>query len=97
MQSVDGRIDCDMVDKISGDEYYTALKSLNCTAVVEGRYSYQLHTCGFDEFKPRNYIPVEKECFYKANDSKVLEISVDTKGILVWDNTKKRTQTVYCQ
>ena len=88
IQSVDGRIDCDMVDKISGDEYYTALKSLNCTAVVEGRHSYQLHTCGFDEFKARNYIPVEKECFYKANDSKVLEISVDTKGVLVWDKTK---------
>ena len=30
MQSVDGRIACDMVDKISGDEYYTALDSLNC-------------------------------------------------------------------
>ena len=38
MQSVDGRIDCDMVDKISGEEYYTALKSLNCNAVVEIRY-----------------------------------------------------------
>ena len=26
MQSVDGRIDCDMVDKISGDEYNTLSK-----------------------------------------------------------------------
>ena len=43
MQSVDGRIDCDMVD-----------------------------TCGFEEFKPNNYIPVGKECFYKAHDSKEL-------------------------
>ena len=88
MQSVDGRIDCDMVDKISGDEYYTALKSLNCNAVVEGRHSYQLHTCGFDEFKVNNYNPIGKECFYKANDSKELEISVDNKGVLLWDKTK---------
>ena len=88
MQSVDGRIDCNMVDKISGDEYYTALKSLNCNTVVEGRHSYQLHTCGFDEFKANNYNPIGKECFYKTNDSKELEISVDNKGVLLWDKTK---------
>ena len=68
MQSVDGRIDCDMVDKISGNEYYIALKALGCTAVVEGRHSYQLHTFGFEEFKSNNYIPVEEECFYNAHD-----------------------------
>ena len=46
MQSVDGRIDCDKVDKISGNEYYTALKALDCTAVLEGRHSYQLSILG---------------------------------------------------
>ena len=35
MQSVDGRVDCDMVDKISGDEYYDALESLDCPSYVE--------------------------------------------------------------
>lgn len=80
MQSVDGRIDCDMVDKINGNEYYIDLKALDCTAVVEGHHSYQLHTCGFEEFKSNNYIPVEEECFYKAHDSKELETSVDNKG-----------------
>lgn len=92
MQSVDGRIDCDMVDKISGDEYYTALNALDCTAVVEGRHSYQLHTCGFEEFKPNKYIPVGKECFYKAHDSKELEISVDNKGVLLWNKTKNENR-----
>ena len=92
MQSVDGRIDCDMVDKISGDEYYTALKALDCTAVIEGRHSYQLHTCGFEEFKPNNYIPVGKECFYKAHDSNELEISSDNKGVLLWDKTKNENR-----
>ena len=92
MQSVDGRIDCDMVDKISGDEYYTALKALDCTAVVEGRHSYQLHTCGFEEFKPNNHISVGKECFYKANGSKELEISVDNKGVLLWNKTNNENR-----
>jgi hypothetical protein len=57
MQSIDGKIACDMVDKISGDEYYTALDSLKCTAFIEGKHSYQIHYCGFDAFK--NDIKVE--------------------------------------
>ena len=61
MQSVDGRIACDMVDKISGEEYYTALESLNCHSVIEGKYSYQLHTCGFDKFQPSGMKSINKE------------------------------------
>lgn len=37
VESIDGRIDCGMVNKISGDEYYTTLDSLDCRASVEGR------------------------------------------------------------
>ncbi|MCH5218432.1 MAG: dihydrofolate reductase family protein [Muribaculaceae bacterium] len=88
VESVDGRIDCDMVDKISGDEYYTALNSLECTSQVEGKYSYQLHHCGFEEFKPKNYAPIGKEVFFKAAEAKGYEISVDTKGTLLWDKTE---------
>ena len=29
MSSVDGRIDCDMTEKIGGDEYYEVLKRLD--------------------------------------------------------------------
>ena len=88
VESVDGRIDCDMVDKISGDEYYTALNSLECTSQVEGKYSYQIHHCGFEEFKPNNYEPIGKEVFFKAAEAKGYEISVDTKGTLLWDKTE---------
>ena len=88
VESVDGRIDCDMVDKISGDEYYTALNSLECTSQVEGKYSYQIHHCGFEEFKPNNYEPIGKEVFFKAAGAKGYEISVDTKGTLLWDKTE---------
>ena len=51
IESVDGRIYCDMVDKISGEEYYTALNSLECASQVEDKYSYQLHYCGFEELE----------------------------------------------
>ena len=88
VESVDGRIDCDMVDKISGDEYYTALNYLECASQVEGKYSYQLHHCGFEEFKPNNYEPIRKEVFFKAAEAKGYEISVDTKGTLLWDKTE---------
>ena len=36
MQSVYGRIDSDIVGKVSGDEHYTSLKALDCSAVVGG-------------------------------------------------------------
>ncbi|MDE5560107.1 MAG: 5-amino-6-(5-phosphoribosylamino)uracil reductase, partial [Bacteroidales bacterium] len=86
MQSVDGRIACDMVDKISGDEYYDALDALDCPSRVEGRYSYQLHCCGFKEFKPTAAGRVGKETFYKASDAKGYQISADSRGILLWDD-----------
>ena len=88
VESVDGRIDCDMVDKISGDEYYTALNSLECASQVEGKYSYQLHHCGFEDFKPNNYEPIGKEVFFKAKEAQGYEVSVDTKGTLLWDKTE---------
>ena len=86
MQSVDGRIACDMVDKISGDEYYDALDALDCPSRVEGRYSYQLHCCGFKEFKPTVAGGVGQETFYKAADAKGYQISADSRGILLWDD-----------
>lgn len=87
MQSVDGRIGCDMVDKISGDEYYDALDSLSCTSHVEGKHSYQIHYCGFEEFKPQRSGSLDKEQWHKASVTNAYSISVDTAGVLLWDNT----------
>lgn len=87
MQSVDGRVACDMVDKISGDEYYDALESLGCHSYVEGKHSYQLHYCGFDEFKPHNKDVVGEEKWHIASHAEGYSISVDTRGVLLWDNT----------
>lgn len=35
--SIDGRIDCSMVEKISGEEYDVALEQLDCPSLLEGR------------------------------------------------------------
>lgn len=87
MQSLDGRVACDMVDKISGDEYYSALESLDCKSHLEGKRSYQIHYCGFDEFTPAVYRAVGKESFHKASEAVGYSISVDTRGTLLWEGT----------
>lgn len=86
MQSVDGRIACDMVDKISGDEYYTALDSLECDSFIEGKHSYQIHQCGFEEFKPTDAAAIGKECFHIAEKLSGYHISTDTRGTLILDS-----------
>ncbi len=86
MQSVDGRIACDMVDKISGDEYYDALGSLDCQAHIEGRHSYQIHRCGFVEFKPTVQGHIAEPAVYVAGRADVYTVSVDTRGTLLWDD-----------
>lgn len=86
MQSVDGRIACDMVDKISGEEYYTALDALGCNAFIEGKHSYQIHQCGFDDFKPKSPSSINAETFHIASKSDKYSISIDTKGTLKWDD-----------
>jgi riboflavin biosynthesis pyrimidine reductase len=88
MQSIDGKIACDMVDKISGDEYYTALDSLQCTAFVEGKHSYQIHYCGFEEFRPSAAWSVGKECVHVAKRADSYSVSLDTRGTLLWDDTE---------
>jgi riboflavin biosynthesis pyrimidine reductase len=86
MQSIDGKIHCDMVDKISGDEYYTARDSLKCTAFIEGKHTYQTHYCGFEEFKPSGVERVNKECVHVAKKADRYSISLDTRGTLLWDD-----------
>ena len=87
MQSLDGRVACDMVDKICGDEYYTALDALDCHSHVEGKMSYQIHYCGFEEFSSESGKPVGKETLHIANKAKGYSISVDTRGTLLWEGT----------
>ena len=54
MSSVDGRIDCDMTERIGGDEYYTALAQLNCDSELSGKITMQMHYA-----LPEPFIPPE--------------------------------------
>lgn len=55
MQSIDGRIACDMVDKISSDEYYTTLDALECNAFIEGK-QFLTKSFGQDIIYDKNHI-----------------------------------------
>lgn len=43
MASIDGRIDCDMTERIGGNEYYEALEQLACDSALSGRVTMQMH------------------------------------------------------
>lgn len=86
MQSLDGRVACDMVDKISGDEYYTALDRLECQAHIEGKHSYQIHRCGFEEYKTVDSVEIGKETWFVSGRYDSYSVSADTRGTLLWGN-----------
>ncbi len=86
MQSLDGRVACDMVDKISGDEYYTALDKLGCQAHIEGKHSYQIHRCGCGEYKAVDSVEIGKETWFVSGRYDTYSVSADTRGTLLWEN-----------
>ena len=60
VESIDGRIDCGMVDKISGDEYYTTLASLRCPASIEGRVTMEHYYALPERFAAKDCTPAGK-------------------------------------
>lgn len=88
IESVDGRIDCDMVEQISGEEYDVALEELECDAMLNGRQTAVLH---YAEKEP--YVPTETECvgnttFYRAEENNGWHIIADSRGTLRWSGNK---------
>lgn len=90
MQSLDGRIDCDMVDKISGKEYYYALDELACPSHIEGKRTCLLHSCGKKTFQIQAPVPIGKESYFIAKNLKGYDISLDNSGELLWENTDNK-------
>lgn len=82
--SIDGRIDCSMVDKISGDEYYTTLESLNCPSSLEGRVTMAHYTALPEPFVAQDNTPVGHPVTHKAAAAGGYHIAVDTHGSLRW-------------
>lgn len=85
VESIDGRIDCGMVDKISGDEYYTTLASLNCTASVEGRVTMEHYYALPDKFIAKDNTPLGKKEVFKAPERTDFHICPATHGLLQWE------------
>ena len=80
--SIDGRIDCSMVDKISGDEYYETLEKLNCPTQLEGRVTMEHYNARKEQFLAKDPAPIGMPSVYKAVDSDEYMVSVDTYGRL---------------
>lgn len=86
VESVDGRIDCGMVDKISGDEYYSTLESLGCTASVEGRITMEHYYALPGRFVATDTAPAGKPEFFKASGRNDFHICPDTHGTMLWES-----------
>lgn len=82
--SIDGRIDCAMVEKISGDEYYTTLEELDCPSLLEGRVTMEHYNAAKEPFVPKSNNPIDCVGTYIAEESDAYMVSVDTMGHLQW-------------
>ena len=82
--SIDGRIDCSMVDKISGNEYYETLEKLDCPVQLEGRVTMEHYNAAKEPFIANDTTPFGMTSVYKAVDSKEYIVAVDTHGRLRW-------------
>lgn len=88
MASVDGRIDCDMTERIGGDEYYEALERLDCDSDLSGRVTMQMHFALPEPFTAKDGTPVGKTCFYKAEEADGYAVALDSKGCLQWPGNR---------
>lgn len=85
VSSIDGRIDCSMVDKISGDEYYSTLASLECPSCVEGKVTTEHYHSLPGHYEAKNSAKIAKETWHKAVVAEGYQICPDTNGTLLWD------------
>ncbi len=86
VESIDGRIDCQMVDKISGDEYYTTLAALNCTASVEGRITMEHYYALPGKFNAASGNHLTENQVFKSTGRNDFHICPDTHGTLMWES-----------
>lgn len=86
--SIDGRIDCAMVEKISGDEYYSTLEQLDCPSLLEGRVTMEHYSAAKEPFVPSVNKSVGKLSVHVAEESDAYMVSVDTQGRLQWHSNR---------
>jgi 2,5-diamino-6-(ribosylamino)-4(3H)-pyrimidinone 5'-phosphate reductase len=85
MESVDGRIDCAMTEKIdSSDSYYEALDSLGCPTQLMGKVTLQMHYVGYRPFICKDQAPIGRKAAHKAVSAEGYTVAMDTRGTLDW-------------
>ena len=96
MASIDGRIDCSMVDKISGDEYYTALGELRCPSTLEGRVTMEHYSALKERYVAGDSTPVGRPSYHIARQAGGYSIAVDTLGRLQWPSDELDGTPLLC-
>ena len=87
MESLDGRIDCEEMEKFPGDaEYYETLAALKTPTYVSGKVTAQLHYAQAGGYKPADSTPLATTAFSKKQQAEGYQVIVDTKGTLLWES-----------
>ena len=90
MESVDGRIDCDMTEQIDpSNSYYDALDQLNCPSQLMGRVTMQMHYADSEPFVAADKTPIGRKSLYIATHSEGYTIAIDTHGSLRWSDAEQ--------
>ncbi len=87
MMSVDGRIDCAMLENMPGDEYYQILNELNVPTTVSGRMTAEMELALPGKFAPCSAEVLGKEAFSKAANAEGYDVIIDTRGTLLWNDS----------
>ena len=96
VQSIDGRIDCAMVDKISGDEYYDTLKACKAPSYLNGRVTMEHYWAEKKKFHPKNAAPADKPSVFVAEDAPAYVFSCETAGSLMWKSNRVDNLPLVC-
>ena len=86
MASLDGRIDCDMLENLpDGSCYYDTLDSYKCQAFIEGRVSRAKHAASKTKFEATDKTPCGFSVFSDCREPEdTYSVSIDTHGTLMW-------------
>ncbi len=86
MTSIDGRVDCSMTEQLPGVEaYYPTVDALHGGAHITGRYTAELEMAS-GLFSSDTCHPYGKEGWYKAEEAAVYDVTIDTRGRLLWNH-----------
>ena len=88
MESVDGRIDCDMTEQIDPtNAYYEALDRMDCPSQLMGRVTMQMHYADPEPFVATDKTSIGRETLHVATRAEGYTVALDTHGTLRWSQS----------